>query len=62
MSLRATADSAIGTNLPQFNQTNLAIKGALGIGAMARISQAAGKSDDARRYQVRSIGWVLSLN
>ena len=49
---RSTVDSVVGSNLPQFNQTNLAIKGILGIAAMAKISGAAGKGDDVTRYEV----------
>ena len=45
-------DSVVGSNLPQFNQTNLAIKGILGIATMEKISSAAGKGDDVTRYEV----------
>ena len=45
-------DSVVGSNLPQFNQTNLAIKGILGIAAMAKISSAAGKGGDVTHYEV----------
>ena len=34
------------------NQTNLALKGIIGIGAMSRISLYAGKQDDVAKYKV----------
>lgn len=37
------------------NQTNLALKGIIGIGAMAKISSAIGQSDDADHYQVGNL-------
>ena len=49
---RVAVDSVVGSNLPQTNQTNLAIKGVLGISAMAKISDAVGMGDDATRYGV----------
>lgn len=36
------------------NQTNLALKGIIGIGAMAKISKYAVQTDDQNRYQVSS--------
>ena len=58
---RATADSLVGSKQPQFNQTNLAIKGALGVGAMAKISTAAGHADDANQYDVGALGGLLNF-
>ena len=48
------------------NQTNLALKGIIGIGAMAKISAVVGKTDDASRYQVRTLhviiyGWIQCI-
>lgn len=37
------------------NQTNLALKGIIGIGAMAKISSAVGQSVDADHYQVENL-------
>lgn len=34
------------------NNTNLALKGIIGIGAMAEMSKAAGQQDDAKLYNV----------
>lgn len=45
---RTTADGQSNANL-----TNLAIKGLIGIRAMAEISSALGEGDDAERYRVR---------
>lgn len=35
------------------NQTNLALKGIIGIGAMAKIAEAMNRTDDAQRFNVR---------
>lgn len=37
------------------NQTNLALKGIIGIGVMAKISSAVGQSVDADHYHVRNL-------
>jgi hypothetical protein len=50
-----TTDLNVQSALPQFNQTNLAIKGVLGIAAMARISVIVGNEVDAKQYDVRSL-------
>ena len=55
---RATPN--LGGAITIMNSTNLAMKGILGIGAMARISDSMGHSDDAKKYRVRSSSYRSS--
>ncbi|KAG7090517.1 hypothetical protein E1B28_009628 [Marasmius oreades] len=51
-----TADGLDGQN----DMSNLAIKGIIGIRAMAEISHTVGKGDDASKYQNQASSWVSS--
>ena len=46
-------------NLPTNNQTNLALKGIIGIAAMSKIATIAGNSDDASQFNVSSFMLLL---
>lgn len=52
LTVNRTTSSSDGINA--MNQTNLALKGIIAVGAMSKISQAVGSSDDQERYNVRS--------
>lgn len=41
-------------NLPTNNQTNLALKGIIGIAAMSKMAAIAGNNDDASQFNVRT--------
>ena len=43
------------------NQTNLALKGVIGVGAMAQICSVVGRNDDANRYQVRTSSYAQKM-
>lgn len=51
--------TSVSDNIKTTNQTNLALKGILGIGAMGKIAQYAGNKADQSKYQVCSSSRVL---
>lgn len=52
--------SADGDNIA--NMTNLAVKGIIGVKAMAEISRAVGETEDAQRYDVCRISSYLCID
>lgn len=50
---RKSSDFSPFSDIPNPNQTNLAVKGIIGIGAMSRISEMTNRSDDRDIFKVR---------
>lgn len=55
--LLCSIDFVLSQNL--VNSTNLAVKGIVGIGAMARLAEYVGDNDDASRFRVRPFSQIM---
>lgn len=62
MSVNFYRQPSSSDEITSMNQTNLALKGIIGIGAMARISSFMGMNDDASSYEVRLMRQCIDLS
>ncbi|KAL0578373.1 hypothetical protein V5O48_003625 [Marasmius crinis-equi] len=58
--LNPSGGAQTADGLDMNNMTNLAIKGIIGVRAMAEISHTVGKGDDASKYQNQASSWVTT--